>query len=214
MFYSQNEEETIAIDYFNHREGASQLKTLLDIGANDGVTFSNSKFLIENGWVGFLLEPSLIAYQKCVQNHKNNAENTFIYNFGIANETGEQDFLESASHLPNGKDIALLSSVPSKLTERWRNAVDFKESKAMFYTFADFEKYFLMEGEKFPYVSIDAEGYDWEILKQIDLKKYEVEMLCIEWNGDTELERNYTEYCNRFGLRELHRNEENMIFAL
>jgi len=214
MFYSQNEEETMAINYFNHREGASQLKTLLDIGANDGITFSNSKFLIENGWIGTLLEPSHIAYQKCIENHKNNAENTFIYNFGIANETGEQEFLESASHLPNGKDIALLSSVPSKLIERWRNAVSFTESKAMFYTFQDFEKYFLMEDEKFPYITIDAEGYDWEILKQIDLKKYGVEMLCIEWNGIEQLANNYTHYCSTFGLTELHRNEENMIFAL
>jgi FkbM family methyltransferase len=164
--YSQNSEDTLALDYFNHRQGASQIKTLLDIGANDGVTFSNSKFLIENGWVGFLLEPSQIAYQKCIENHRNNTENTFVYNFGIANETGEQEFLESASHLPNGKDIALLSSVPSRLTDRWRNLVDFKESKAMFYTFADFEKYFVMEGEKFTYISIDAEGYDWEILKR------------------------------------------------
>ena len=84
----------------------------------------------------------------------------------------------------------------------------------MFYTFADFEKYFVMEGEKFPYISIDAEGYDWEILKQIDLKKYGVEMLCIEWNGIEQLAYNYTHYCAPFGLTELRRNEENMIFAL
>lgn len=212
--YSQNEEDFIAIDYFNHREGASQLKTLLDIGANDGITFSNSKFLIENGWVGFLLEPSHRAYQKCVENHNDNSENTFIYNFGIANETGEQDFLESSSHLERKKDISLLSAISSRLSERSKTMATFEESKAMFYTFADFEKYFVMEGEKFPYITIDAEGYDWDILKQIDLEKYGVEMLCIEWNGDTELERNYIEYCNRFGLRELHRNEENMIFAL
>jgi hypothetical protein len=211
--YSQNNEDFIAMDYFNHRQGASQLKTLLDIGANDGITFSNSKFLIENGWMGTLLEPSPIACKKCYENHIFD-DYTCVYNFGIANETGEQDFLESESHLPNGKDISLLSSVPSRLTERWRNAVKFNESKAMFYTFKDFAENYLMEDEKFPYVTIDAEGYDWDILKQIDLKKYGVEMLCIEWNGDTELERKYTEYCNQFGLSELHRNAENMIFAL
>jgi hypothetical protein len=210
--YSQNEEDFIAYDYFNHREGASQLKNLLDIGANDGITFSNSKFLIENGWMGTLLEPSPVACKKCCENHISD-NYTCVYNFGIANETGEQDFLESASHLPNGNDIALLSSVPSRLTERWRNAVTFTDSKAMFYTFADFEKYYLMEEQKFPYITIDAEGYDWDILKQIDLEKFGVEMICIEWNGDTELEKKYTEYCNQFGLRELHRNAENMIFA-
>jgi len=211
--YSQNQEDFIAIDYFNHKAKPNYPKTLLDIGANDGITFSNSKFLIENGWMGTLLEPSHIACKKCYENHLFD-NYTCVYNFGIANETGEQDFLESGSHLPNGSDIALLSSVPKRLTERWRNAVTFKESKAMFYTFSDFEKYFLMEDEKFSYVTIDAEGYDWDILKQIDLAKYEVQMLCIEWNGDTELEEKYTQYCNQFGLTELHRNEENLIFAI
>jgi hypothetical protein len=71
-----------------------------------------------------------------------------------------------------------------------------------------------MEDEKFSYITIDAEGYDWDILKQIDLAKYEVQMLCIEWNGDTELAEKYTQYCNQFGLSELHRNAENMIFAI
>jgi len=212
--YSQNSEDTLALDYFNHKEGATKLKTLLDIGANDGVTFSNSKFLIENGWLGFLLEPSEIAYAKCVETHKNNATNTFIFNLGIANETGEQVFLESASHLPNGKDISLLSCVPSRLTERLRRKVSFTEHKAMFYTFEDFEKKYLMEGDKFSYVSIDAEGYDWDILKQIDLKKYGVEMVCIEWNGIAQLADNFAHYCAPFGLTELHRNEENIIFAL
>jgi hypothetical protein len=211
--YSQNEEDTIALDYFNHREGASQLKTLLDIGANDGITFSNSKFLIENGWIATLLEPSQVACKKCYENHLLD-KYTCVYNFGIANETGEQDFLESASHLPNGNDVALLSSVPNRLTERWRNAVSFTESKAMFYTFADFEKYFLMEDEKFSYLTIDAEGYDWDILKQINLAKYEVQMLCIEWNGVPQLAENYKHYCAPFGLTELHRNGENIIFAL
>lgn len=209
--YSQNGEDVIALNYFN--EKGREIKSLLDIGANDGITFSNSKLLIENGWIGTLLEPSHVACKKCFENYIFD-DYTCIYNFGIANETGEQDFLESASHLPNGKDIALLSSVPSRLTERWKNSVDFQESKAMFYTFADFEKNYLMDGEKFAFISIDAEGYDWDILKQIDLKKYGVEMLCIEWNGDKELEQKYIAYCSKFGLNELHRNEENMIFAL
>ena len=42
--YSQNREDLIAIDYFNHRGKPMPIQSLLDIGANDGVTFSNSKF--------------------------------------------------------------------------------------------------------------------------------------------------------------------------
>jgi hypothetical protein len=209
--YSQNGEDKIALDYFNSK--VEKTRNLLDIGANDGITFSNSKLLIENGWIGTLLEPSNVACLKCYENHISH-NYTCVYNFGIANETGEQEFLESASHLPHGNDIALLSSVPSRLTERWKNEVAFNKSKAMFYTFEDFAENYLMQDEKFSYLSIDAEGYDWDILKQIDIEKYGIEMICIEWNGDIELEKKYINYCNHFGLKELHRNGENMIFAL
>src|SRR5262245_12533077 len=43
--YSQNDEEGIIAGYFGGRTG-----TLLDIGAYDGVSFSNSRRLIESGW--------------------------------------------------------------------------------------------------------------------------------------------------------------------
>jgi hypothetical protein len=211
--YSQNGEDTIALDYFTQKN--TEIRTLLDIGANDGITFSNSKLLIKNGWGAVLLEPSEIAFNKCYQNNiPYFDQNLQVYNFGIANETGEQEFLESGSHLLHGNDIALLSSVPSRLTERWKKEVDFTHSKAMFYTFADFEKLFLNENSKFSYLTIDAEGYDYDIVKQIDLNKYGVQMLCIEWNGDNELMEKYTAYSKGFGLSELCRNAENMIFAL
>jgi FkbM family methyltransferase len=206
--YSQNGEDKLILERFGELKGS-----ILDIGANDGTTFSNSRLLIENGWIGTLLEPSLTAFSKLQELYKND-KYTIAYNCGIANETGTQEFWDSESHLPSGNDIALLSSVPSRLTERWKNSVAFNPTKAFFYTFEDFELFYLGENERFEVISIDAEGYDYDILKQIDLAKYNTKMLCIEWNGDTNLLNLYTEYCNQFDLKELHRNEENLIFAL
>ncbi len=57
--YSQNNEEQIIIEYFKDFKGH-----LLDIGANDGLTLSNSRKLIELGWTGDLVEPSPNAFQK------------------------------------------------------------------------------------------------------------------------------------------------------
>ena len=206
--YSQNGEDRIIQDYFGNFQG-----NILDIGANDGVTFSNSRLLIENGWIGTLLEPSETAFSKLQELYKND-KYTIAYNCGIANETGNQEFWDSASHLPSGNDIALLSSVPSRLTERWKNSVAFNPTKAFFYTFEDFELFYLGENEEFQVISIDAEGYDYDILKQINLAKYQTKLLCIEWNSNSDLLHSYTEYCNQFGMNELYRNEENLIFAL
>ncbi len=56
MYYTQNNEEQIFIDYFKN-QNPSEL-CVLDIGANDGKTFSNSLRLIELGWSAILIEPS------------------------------------------------------------------------------------------------------------------------------------------------------------
>lgn len=172
--YSQKGEDIIALNYFNLK--GTQIKCLVDIGAKDGLTFSNSKLLIENGWIGTLLEPNHEECRQCYVNHLF-GNYTCVHNIGISTETR-------------------------------------RIFNQMFYTFQDFDKYYLLEDEKFSFLSIRANDNNMDVLKQIDLEKYGVEMLCIEWNGDKELETKYTEYCNRFGLRELHRNEENMIFAL
>lgn len=50
--YSQNDEEAIIMRYFANRTGR-----LLDIGAADGMTNSNSLALIERGWRAVLVEP-------------------------------------------------------------------------------------------------------------------------------------------------------------
>ncbi len=70
-----------------------------------------------------------------------------------------------------------------------------------------------MEDSKFDFITIDAEGNDWNILKQIDLNKVECKCLCIEYNTDFALLNKYTEYVIPFGFKEIHRNYENVIFV-
>jgi hypothetical protein len=51
--YTQQLEQDVILNYFESKEHG----ILLDIGANDGETFSNSRALILNGWTGALVEP-------------------------------------------------------------------------------------------------------------------------------------------------------------
>ena len=57
MDYSQNGEQLIIEKYFGDFKGI-----LLDIGANDGETLSNSRSLIKKGWQAVLVEPSESAF--------------------------------------------------------------------------------------------------------------------------------------------------------
>lgn len=61
--YSQNREQAVIL-----RNLAGINGTLLDIGANDGITFSNTRALVELGWSGVLVEPSRTAFLKLCSN--------------------------------------------------------------------------------------------------------------------------------------------------
>jgi hypothetical protein len=64
----------------------------------------------------------------------------------------------------------------------------------------------------FDFISIDAEGVDYEILEQINLKH--TQMVCIEHNGNVDLFHLIKDYCNKAGLTKcLLTNLENVIWA-
>ena len=65
MNYSQNNEQEIIINLFKGKRDGK----FLDIGANNGVTLSNT-FALANfyGWSGLLVEASPKAYQRLLKN--------------------------------------------------------------------------------------------------------------------------------------------------
>ena len=59
--YTQNNEEELVRAYFSDKD--TKTMCLLDIGANDGETFSNSRQLILDGWNAVLVEQALKRLQ-------------------------------------------------------------------------------------------------------------------------------------------------------
>ena len=72
--YSQYGEDRLILDFFNGKKG-----NLLDIGANDGRTISNSLLFIEHGWAGVLVEASPIAFEKLKKEHESNDNINFQF---------------------------------------------------------------------------------------------------------------------------------------
>ena len=58
--YSQSGQDAFVLSYFNNKRNG----VFIDIGANDGETFSNSRQLILDGWNAVLVEPSPKAFAK------------------------------------------------------------------------------------------------------------------------------------------------------
>ena len=64
MFYGQNKEDEIINNLIVSKYGADFKGSVLDLGANDGITLSNSRFFLENGWRGVLVEAGKLPFQK------------------------------------------------------------------------------------------------------------------------------------------------------
>lgn len=200
MDYSQNGEQDIILNHFKNFKGS-----LLDIGANDGQTLSNSRALMELGWHGVLVEPSKRAFEKLRVAYSNNKKARLV-SFGISDKSGIVKFFESGEHLKKG-DVSLLSTCKESELARWEGSEnEFTETEIECITYAQLLS--LCDCE-FDFITIDAEGLDFEILSQIDLSR--VKMLIIETNSTED--HKYIDYCESFGMKLLHKNFENLIFS-
>ena len=198
MRYSQNNEQDIILSYFQSRKGF-----FLDIGANDGVTLSNTYALQLQGWSGVLVEPSEEAFNRILPGRW-----VEKFNVAIGTEDGHCTFHEMGNHLGKG-DVSLLSTIKRTELKRWPGT-EFKERMTEVWTYKTLITH--SPYKLFDFISIDAEGVDFEILEQINLKH--TQMVCIEHNGNVDLFHLIKDYCNKGGLTKcLLVNLENVIWA-
>jgi FkbM family methyltransferase len=85
-FYSQqNEDQILWKKYLNYRDGF-----FIELGAMDGITYSNSLFFEESlDWKGVLIEPTSSQFIQLMNNRKN----TFNFNYAISQVEGELEFI-------------------------------------------------------------------------------------------------------------------------
>jgi FkbM family methyltransferase len=196
MRYSQNKEQDYIVNYFAGTTGK-----LLDIGANDGRTFSNSLALIEQGWTAVLVEPSPSAFEKLTKLHEDNLW-VLRYNVAIGTKRGTTWLHDMGEHVGNG-DTSLLATTVESEKDRWIGT-EFKKVKVKVIPYADI-------ADNYDFITIDAEGMDLAILKQIDLTH--TKMLCIEWNNNPTTAAAFRAVVPaRF--KEIYRSLENIIYAL
>jgi FkbM family methyltransferase len=201
--YAQNEEDLKVLNYFKNigLEGG----VLVDIGANDGVTFSNSKLLIENGWKAHLVEPSHDAYARLVKLHTENPR-VNAYNCAITETDGK--FTLNHSGALFGTDTSLVSTLISDEMKRWdRLKMKWHKQACRGLTWETFIKKSKLKDIDF--ITIDCEGLDFQVLSQIDLNYHNVKCVCVEFNGKDKSK--FVNYCKGFTL--IEENAENLIFV-
>ncbi len=202
--YSQTNEEKLVQEYFNGRKG-----TFLDLGANDGVTLSNTRALALAGWDGTLVEMLPVCIRKLSNTYRDRPDIQII-DKAIGPYDGFGPLYESGDHLGKG-DHGLLSTIVKVETERWRNTKfsKFTEGQVEYLSIPTF--FSMLQFDTYHFISIDIEGMDWDVLKKLDLTGFGCEFLCVEFNNKEP--GKYIEYCRQFGLTEVARNPMNLMFA-
>ena len=188
--YSQNNEEEIIVNYFSGSTGR-----FLDIGAYDGITFSNVRKLAELGWTGTLFEPDKDLFNKVVENYK--GLNVEVKNLAVDTFDGKITFYSC-----NGDAVGTTSP---KHMEKW-HTVDFMVGVDV--PCVDINKVIDSPVE---FVNIDVEGTNILLFRHMtDEVINRIEVLCIE--HDSHVEEIRTRMLG-LGYKELLYNGENLIFA-
>lgn len=213
--HSQNREEKFILEYFGDFVG-----TFLDLGSNDGITLSNTYALSQKGWKGYLVEGSPKAFERLWDTYPAVSfgdkggymgnDSIRLLNYVVGSHDGEIVLHESGELLGKG-DVALVSSTKESEVKRWNSLnIPFNDVVVPCRTFKTLQKY--MWDKIFHFVTIDIEGMEKEVVPQINFKELGTRMAIIEFNGTDE--EFFTDYMNQFGFKMIHKNGENLIFAL
>ncbi len=167
--FSQFGEQALIERFFQER-GRTKGR-FLDIGAHDGVSCSNTLALAEKGWGGVLVEPSPLAFTKLISTYADRPDIEFV-NAGIAVAPGLAPFFEGGGSFVGTFDEGHRDEWEGKqhvhYRRMWTNAVDFED---------------LFEVLPGPYhfVSIDTEGTNIPLLKDLLWgMEEECELICVE----------------------------------
>jgi FkbM family methyltransferase len=203
MAYSQNKEEEVILNYFNGQTGS-----FIDIGANDGIKFSNTRALAERGWKGVLIEPSPKAYAKLKEVY-NGHKGFYLYNFAIGNKNGK-DFLQESGALCSASDVGLVSTFHSHEMDRFKTTVKYEPVEVKVFKWKTFLNRLTIK--EFEFISADCEGSEMDFLPDMDLSS--TKLICLEHNGKEELKKQYLEVTSKYGLNKIiYESGENIIIS-
>lgn len=159
--------------YFGKKEGV-----FVDIGAHDGIAFSNTYFFEKMGWNGFAIEPNPEVYARLANNRR-----CTVINGCIAPKTGKNIFRvvtgypEMLSGLVSEYDVRHLERIEREIL---LHDGTYKDIELTCYSFND-----LMDNNcitNIDYLNIDVEGVEYKILSSIDFDRITIGALSVENN--------------------------------
>jgi len=191
MKYSQNDEQHYILQ---HLEGVTG--KFLDLGAFDGITFSNTYALLERGWEGVYVEASPKMFTACQRNLE--GKNVHLCLACITHEPvfGMTTFYDN--------DQATATTDPSHV-EKWKAQTPFQAITVMPVHINTILSHY---GTDFDMVSLDIEGQSAELFLKVFPLMPKVKVWVVE--HDNRKDEIFT-LANRFQC--VYENGENVVLV-
>lgn len=135
----------------------------IELGANNGIVQSNTiAFEKYFDWTGILIEPSKSGYESCLRNRPK----SLCFNYACVSNEYNEEYVEgdfdghcmssvNGNRLNRGKTVKVKAITLSKLLDKCKV-------------------------ENIDFLSLDTEGYEYNILKGLDISKHRPKYILIE----------------------------------
>lgn len=168
---TQYGEDAIILQHFEGRPGR-----FLDVGAGDGLVYSNTEPLLRAGWSGVMVEPAPSQLRWLYENHGDNPKVVIVpYALGDGIRPRCVNFWDGGH---DGKDFSTTNVAHRNLVAtQSAGDVKFTERRVMQLSWWDMQG---IAPGPFDFVNIDVEGNNVEVLASMPWGLVAPEMICIE----------------------------------
>jgi FkbM family methyltransferase len=164
-FYGQELQDMYAYLWFHGKKDGF----FLDIGAYDGIGYSNTYSLEKIGWTGICVEPVPELYEKLRKNR-----NCECINAAVSTDTKNDIFIVTKT----GGRSGYIRNMSQHMLELAQTEGILREIEVKNITFEE-----LIKNKKhIDFMSLDVEGSELEVLNMIDFGKYDFGLITIENN--------------------------------
>lgn len=173
MGYGLNNLDIMVKPYIEHIKNGFYVEA----GANNGIWQSNTKILEEGGWTGLLVEPNKVLCEQC----RHNRPNSIVENFALVSEAYSEPEIEGWFDQQD-YNHSLMGRIAAD--NEYRNDND-RVGNIIKVPVTTFNRLFKKHGiTKIDFMSLDAEGYEIQILSGLDFSKFAPAFLLLETGGD------------------------------